>query len=92
MAEYQSAYDKHWARLVQLLGESEAAAERARMTVDERADRLRKRVAKFRKDLPLLRKFLTEAERNHRDEYATRLRRQIAHREQVIADEEAPPP
>lgn len=84
-----SAYDKHWQRLTQLLGESEAAAERARMTVDEKADRLRLRVARFRKDLPDMRKFLAQAARDGKSDYAAKLRKWIAYREQVIAAYEA---
>lgn len=86
---YQTAYDRHWARLAELLGPEEATAERQRMTVDERVDRLRKKLEQFRKRLPELRRWLAEAEAKSDHEYAKRLRRQIVHREQVIADYEA---
>jgi len=86
---YQTAYDRHWSRLAALLGPEEAAAERARMTADEKADRLRKRVLHFRERLPELRANLARAERDGDGAYAKRLRAWIAHREQAIADYEA---
>jgi hypothetical protein len=82
---YESAYDKHWKRLAVLLGPEEAAAERARMTEDERADRRRAKLAKFKKDLPKLKHDLAEAEQEGRHEYAVKLRKQIAYREGVLA-------
>lgn len=85
MSGYESAYDKHWKRLAELLGPEEAAAERARMTADERADRHRAKLAKFKKELPTLRKFLAEAEKEGRHEYTAKLRKQIAYREGMLA-------
>lgn len=84
---YQTAYDRHWARLAELLGAEEAAAERARMTIDERADQLRRRVQKFkREELPRTREQLVAAEREGNSTYARKLRTWIAYRERVIAD------
>lgn len=86
---YQTAYDRHWARLAELLGPDEAAAERARMTADEKADRLRKRVIEYKtKQLPHFREALASAERDGRLDYARKLRTWIAYRERVIADYE----
>ena len=82
---HESAYDKHWKRLAELLGPEEAAREQARVTEDERADRHRAKLAKFKKELPTLRKLLAEAEQEGRDEYAAKLRKQIAYREGVLA-------
>jgi hypothetical protein len=90
VSDHESAYDKHWKRLAELLGPEEAAAERARMTADERADRHRAKLAKFRKELPVLRNFLAKAEKEGRHEYAVKLRKQIAYREQVIAEAAEP--
>lgn len=88
--KYLSAYDKHWQRLAELLGPSEAAAERARMTVDERADRLHKRIQDYKKrQLPYLRACLASAEADNRAAYAMKLCKQIAYREQAIRDYEA---
>lgn len=86
MTDHESAYDKHWQRLAELLGPEEAAAERARMTADEQADRHRAKLKKLRRELPMLRKFLVEVEQGGRDEYAGRLRKQIAYRERVLAE------
>lgn len=84
-----SAYDKHWARLAQLLGPAEAAAERARMTADEKADRLRVRVGRFKKELPRLHEQMAREQGQRRYEAAHQTRQKIEHREQVIADYEA---
>ncbi len=86
MSGHESAYDRHWRRLADLLGTEEAAAERARMTADERADSRRRKSAKFRKELPRLMEYLAIATRDHRHEYAERLRKQIAYRERVISE------
>ncbi len=86
MSGHESAYDKHWRRLAELLGPEEAAAERARMTADERADSRRRKIAKFKKDLPKLFEYLANAARDHKHEYAERLRKQIAYRERVISE------
>ena len=85
---YQTAYDKHWSRLAALLGIEEAAAERARMTADKKADRRRKRIMTFRLRLPDLRQNLAKAERDSNVGYAKKLEKWIAYREQAIADYE----
>jgi hypothetical protein len=84
----ESAYDKHWARLAELLGADEAAAERARMTRDERDDLRRKKIESFRRELPWLRTRLELATVRGRGADAARLRRKIAYRERVVAKEE----
>lgn len=89
MTNHKSAYDKHWERLAKLLGPEEAAAERARMTADESADRRRKKLARFRTEVPRFKQYLAQAEADYKHEYAARLRKQIAYREQVIAQEES---
>lgn len=83
--ERLSAYDKHWARLAQLLGPDEAAAERQRVTDDERADREYKRIQDYKtRQLPHLRDCLAQAEADGRAAYAMKLSKQIAHRERAI--------
>lgn len=88
MTRHESAYDKHWKRLAELLGPDEAKAERERMTADERADRRRKKIADFEEQLPRLREYLAKARRDQKDEYTQRLQKQIAYRERVIAEAE----
>lgn len=88
MSNHESAYDKHWRRLAELLGAEEAARERQRMTNDERADRRRKTLAKFRTQLPVLRRALVEARAQGRWQYADRLTSQINYRERKLAEEE----
>jgi hypothetical protein len=83
--KYQTAYDKHWSRLAALLGIDEAAAERARMTADERRDRLRIRVEKFKKQLPGFRESVEKADRERNVIKAAKIRAWIAYREKVIA-------
>lgn len=86
-AKHPSAYDRHWQRLAELLGPEEAAAERARVTADEKADRQRKRLAAtIAKHLPRLRRELAAAEAAGRESIAARLRVRIAYREQQIAE------
>jgi len=83
-----SAYDKHWARLVELLGADEAAAERARMTADERDDLRRKKIEAFRRELPWLRTRAELAAARGRGADVARLQRKIAYRERVLAEED----
>jgi hypothetical protein len=82
---HRSAYDKHWARLAELLGEEAAAAERRRMTADEKIDRQRAKVETFKRQLPRLRRQLAEAEASRSRRHAARIAGQIAYRMRVIA-------